>query len=50
MAANKIVINYETVKEYYQAGLWDAQDVEKALEKGFISASEALQILTGLSD
>lgn len=47
MAANKIVINYETVKEYYQADLWTADDVRMAAEKGYITYEEAERIING---
>ncbi len=40
-----LIIDYELVKEYYQAGLWSKEDVQTAAKKGYITTEQAKEII-----
>lgn len=40
-----LIIDYELVKEYYQAELWTKEDVLTAAEKGYITMEQAEEII-----
>lgn len=42
--AKKHSPKYDTVKYYYDHGLWDISRVHKAVEKGWITADEYTEI------
>lgn len=37
---------FEKIKKWYYMGLWSAEQVEKAVEKGVITAEQAAEILS----
>ena len=37
---------YEKIKRWYTLGLWTAEMVENAVEKGIITADEAAEIMS----
>ena len=39
-------MNYERIKYYYQAGLWNAQMVKMAVRKGVITQEQCDEILS----
>lgn len=39
------LISKESVQEYVQAGLWTADDVKRAVRKGYLTEAEAKEIL-----
>ena len=39
-------MNYERIKYYYQAGLWNAQMVKMAVRKGGITQEQCDEILS----
>ena len=43
-----IELNFETIKDFYDKGLWTAKMVSNAVAKGKITAEE-YQIITGLA-
>jgi uncharacterized XkdX family phage protein len=40
-----LIIDYELVKEYYQAELWSKEDVQTAAKKGYITTEQAKEII-----
>ena len=38
---------YEKIKKWYYMGLWSADQVQKAAEKGVITEDQAAEILKG---
>lgn len=36
---------FEKIKKWYKQGLWTAQMVEKAVEKGVLTAAQAEEVL-----
>ncbi|WP_458862313.1 XkdX family protein [Acidaminobacterium chupaoyuni] len=41
------MLTFEKIKQYYDAGAWSAEMVQKAVVKGKITAEQASQILSG---
>jgi uncharacterized XkdX family phage protein len=37
---------YEKIKKWYKQGLWSAEQVQKAVDKGVITAEQAEEILS----
>ena len=40
---------FETIKDYYKRGLWNAQQVQKMVELNVITQEQATEILNTLS-
>ncbi len=38
---------YETIKRFFDKGLWDERKVQQAVEKGLITQEQADEILKG---
>ena len=38
---------FERIKRWYQQGLWTAEQVHQAVEKGLITEEEYLEIING---
>lgn len=45
MAKNAHSLRFETVKRYFDRGLWTVAQVEKAVECGWITQAEAEEII-----
>ncbi len=39
--------HYQQVKDFYEGGFWDKNRVSKAVEKGWITEKECIEILHG---